>query len=185
MSEVQGTWMQFLINSIRSEVEEGEAERVTMETETPLHPGTWRCLVCSRPHNSILVLPCQHKFCERCLHLWVGIYIDMYHGNSGEFPCQVCWAVFKVPPEGLGVYAQDFQVRMLQESLSAVSMDTAPAVAMETPQEMAVVEDVAKETVSPGEAASLPTPGTNVSCNPGYCYLGYKSQACQMPHHLM
>ena len=183
MSEVQGSWMQFLINSIRSEVEDGPAmEPEPAQPDRPLDPGTWRCLVCSRPHNSILVLPCQHKFCARCLHLWVGIYIDMYRGHGGEFPCQVCWTVFQVPAEGLAVYAQDFQVRQLQEGFGNISMETAP-VAVETPQAMATT-DSASESTSPREG-NLPTPGTTIICNPGYCYQGYKSQACQLPHHLM
>lgn len=172
MSEVQGSWMQFLISSIRREVE--DTPPMEGACQQPMEPGTWRCLACSRPFNQITILPCQHKFCEKCLSLWVGIYIDLYQGQRGQFPCQVCWKVVTVPDQGLHVFTHDYQVQKLQDSLSEMSMDTS----VPPPQHVQVD--------CPAMELSLPTPGVStIQLNPGYCYQGFKNQACSMPHHLM
>lgn len=87
-------------------------------------PGTWCCKVCGKPNDKLNVLPCEHKFCERCLVLWVGIYIEMYRGHKGEFPCQICWTLVKIPMEGLHGFQQDFSVNNLDADLRGLSMDT-------------------------------------------------------------
>ena len=50
------------------------------------------------------------------------IYIDMYNGTHDEFPCQVCWKRYAVPIQGLQAFEQDYQVKVLQETMAQMSM---------------------------------------------------------------
>ncbi|ELT96213.1 hypothetical protein CAPTEDRAFT_226542, partial [Capitella teleta] len=97
------------------------SQRVTMGDEGRL-PSSWQCHGCRQHHPQLNQLPCSHVFCDRCFFHWVGIYIDMYRNNGGRFPCQVCWHLYAVPPNGLSAFKQDIQVLELEAQFGRVSM---------------------------------------------------------------
>lgn len=107
------------------------------EGDTPQPPAgegdCWRCGVCRAWAETLFVLPCLHKFCHSCLHLWVGIYVDMYRGPQGRFPCQICWQTHALPEGGLQGFLLDQTLFQLQGGLGALSLARATREGM--PQE--------------------------------------------------
>ncbi len=85
-------------------------------------PSPWECTVCHLKPEQLHVLPCQHKFCARCLQLWVGIYVDMYRGPQGRFPCQICWATHPLPDNGLDGFLQDYALNSLQAGFGDLTL---------------------------------------------------------------
>lgn len=146
--------------------------------------GLWRCGVCSVASNQMTVLPCQHRFCDKCFNLWIGIYIDMYRGNGGRFPCQICWSLYEVPYNGLKAFKQDYSVMqlqaeldrlgMVQQQLQGASMDTSASPGAQASVTMATTMDATSNMDSTSMATSMGS--TEAACmnSPGYCYRSHQ-----------
>lgn len=104
----------------------------------PGHVSEMRCRVCHKVTGmAALVLPCGHHFCRRCLALWVGIYTDMYRGQQGEFPCQLCWKVCVLPSgTSLMEYRQDTELDQLSAQMDHMSVQTEQQTHQQMPSEM-------------------------------------------------
>ena len=84
----------------------------------------WECIVCGRHLEDLYVLPCQHRFCDSCLNSWLVVYIDSYRGNGGHIPCQICWALWRIPSNGLDGLKQNYYVYILQSQLRDITIAT-------------------------------------------------------------
>ena len=84
----------------------------------------WECIVCGRHVEDLLVLPCQHRFCDSCLNSWLVVYIDSYRGNGGHIPCQICWSLWRIPSNGLDGLKQNYYVYVLQGQFRDITIAT-------------------------------------------------------------
>ena len=93
--------------------------------------GSWLCDICTQSFQEMMFLPCGHRYCERCLRVWVGVYVDSYRSGLQEFPCRVCWHYFHIPSAddgGLNAFRRSHAVDCLGlEFMTQLSMDTTTA----------------------------------------------------------
>lgn len=84
----------------------------------------WHCRACGTTTcSSLLTLPsCGHRFCMSCMDLWLWEYVSKHGGHGRRYPCQVCWEMYQIPPDGLEAFLQNVNVLRLEVELQQLSM---------------------------------------------------------------
>ncbi|KAH3721784.1 hypothetical protein DPMN_064732 [Dreissena polymorpha] len=59
-------------------------------------PELLQCSICFNVYKVPRMLPCQHTFCEGCLHSYI-MTTAVQDAEKNEFPCPMCRDVVQVP----------------------------------------------------------------------------------------
>lgn len=59
-------------------------------------PELLQCSICFNVYKIPRMLPCQHTFCEKCLHTYITKTMS-FEAEKTDFPCPMCRETVTIP----------------------------------------------------------------------------------------